>query len=75
MSEQVKNIVPDLIIGTCPLGCNKTCVEVWINDSIEHRIICSCVCHNNKKDAALVQVEGLDTKASSSCSHPGGISK
>ena len=33
-----------------------------------------CECHN-KKDAALVQVEGLDAKASSSCSHPGGISK
>jgi hypothetical protein len=74
MSKWIKNILPDLIISTCPLGCNKTCVKVWVNDSIKHRIICNCVCHY-KKDAALVQVEGLDAKASSTFSHPEGISK
>lgn len=38
------------------------------------QILCYCKCHN-KKDAALVQVEELDAKASSTGSHPGGISK
>jgi hypothetical protein len=74
MNEWVKDILPDLIISICPLGCNKACVQIWTNDSIEHRIICNCVCHY-KKDAALVQVEGPDAKATSTYSHPGGTSK
>ena len=63
MSEHVKNILPDLIISTCPLGCNKKCAEVWINDSIEHRIICKCACKNHKKHRTLVEVEGPETNA------------
>jgi hypothetical protein len=74
MSERVKNGLPDLIISNCPLGCNKACEEVWINDNIGHKIVCSCICHY-KKDAALVQVEGPNAKATSTYSHPAGISK
>jgi hypothetical protein len=66
--------MPDLIINRCPLKCDETCAKVWSNETIQHRIICGCVCHY-KKNAALVQVDGLDTKASSTYSHPGGISK
>jgi hypothetical protein len=73
MDNRGRNKLPDLVIGNCPLGCNGTCTAIWINDSIGHRIVCNCVCHY-KKEVALVQVEGPNTKAIGYFSHSGGFS-
>jgi hypothetical protein len=74
MIDPVKDNLPDLIIGKCPLGCNETCSVVWTNDTIGHRIVCNCVCHY-KKDAALVRVERPNSKAVSTHNHPRSLSR
>ncbi len=43
------NLLPDLIVDTCPLGCTRKCDESWINEQIAHRIICKCRCHHKRK--------------------------
>jgi Zn ribbon nucleic-acid-binding protein len=58
--DQYSNLLPDLIVNICPLGCDGKCAEIWINDAIDHRIICDCLkCghNNNKKCETLAEVE------------------
>lgn len=39
----------DLIVNRCPLGCNRQCARIWINQNTGHRIICKCKCrHKNQ---------------------------
>jgi hypothetical protein len=52
-----KQVLPDLIVNLCPLGCNQTCGRIWVNGIIDHRIICECKCGHNKNDQVLVSVE------------------
>jgi hypothetical protein len=48
--NQCSKLPPDLIVNICPLGCNGKCAEIWINETIGHRIICDCIkCGHNKK--------------------------
>ena len=63
--NQYSHILPDLIVNICPLGCDGKCAEIWINETIGHKIICNCIkCgHNNKKDKALAEVVGPETNA------------
>jgi hypothetical protein len=44
MQEQefCQNALQDLVLEVCPLGCDKKCSEVWINETIGHRIVCRC---------------------------------
>jgi hypothetical protein len=44
--------IPDLILNKCPFGCNKKCDRNWANDTISHEIVCNCVCHQKKNNAA-----------------------
>jgi len=56
--------LPDLIVSICPFGCNGTCQKVWLNETIDHRIICKCKkCNHNKKRLALAEVEGPEANA------------
>jgi hypothetical protein len=64
--------ITDFLSRDCKLNEHTNCHGQWSGLGVH--VLCHCKCHN-KKDAALVRVEGLDAKASSSCSHPGGISK
>ena len=41
-------ILPDLILNVCPLGCDGKCRKVWINEETGHRIVCTCIkCHDD----------------------------
>jgi len=66
--NQYSHILPDLIVNICPLGCDRKCAEIWINETIGHKIICNCIkCgHNNKKCKALAEVMGPETNARTS---------
>jgi Zn ribbon nucleic-acid-binding protein len=68
--DQYPHVLPDLIVNTCPLGCDRKCAEIWINETIGHRIICDCIkCgHNNKKCKTLAEVVGPETNAIASLS-------
>jgi hypothetical protein len=63
--DQYPHILPDLIVNTCPLGCDLKCAEIWINETIGHRIICACIkCghnNNNNKCETLAEVGGSET--------------
>jgi Zn ribbon nucleic-acid-binding protein len=57
--NQYLHILPDLIVNICPLGCDGKCAEIWINETIGHKIICNCIkCghNNNKKYQVLASV-------------------
>jgi hypothetical protein len=43
------NVLPDLIVDACPLGCTPKCDKSWINQHFVHRIICKCRCHHKRK--------------------------
>lgn len=49
MEHDESNVLPDLIVDACPLGCTQKCDESWINQHIAHRIICKCRCHHKKQ--------------------------
>lgn len=51
MNEELSSyFLPDLIVKTCPLGCNQACSRVWINENIRHRIVCNCNCQYHEKE-------------------------
>jgi hypothetical protein len=66
--NQYSHILPDLIVNICPLGCDRKCAEIWINETIGHKIICNCIkCgHDNKKCKALAEAVGPETNARTS---------
>jgi len=46
-SKEIGNI-PDLVVSQCLFGCNNdNCPSIWINQDIEHRIVCNCECNNH----------------------------
>jgi hypothetical protein len=56
MTQEQKNEhgLSDIILEACPLGCNRECSELWINEIIGHRIVCKCIeCDHDKKEQAL----------------------
>lgn len=44
---------PPLVITSCPLGCDLRCARKWINDQIDHIILCQCECHKSEKKPEL----------------------
>lgn len=57
--EENKQKLYDIVLEVCPLGCNRRCSEIWINEIIGHRIICKCTkCDHDKKEKALQVVVG-----------------
>jgi hypothetical protein len=51
--------LPDLVVNTCPLGCDSVCARIWTNEVTRHRIICSCSCEHKRK-ASLVEEPETD---------------
>jgi hypothetical protein len=62
MCDACSEILPDLIVNSCPLGCDRKCARIWINETIDHKIICKCPC-GHKKQVALQLVEGPEDRA------------
>jgi hypothetical protein len=56
MDNACPEILPDLIVNACPLGCNQECAIIWTNKTIGNRIICDCKCGHNKKGKVLADV-------------------
>jgi hypothetical protein len=57
--EQNEHNLSDIILEVCPLGCNRKCSELWINEIIRHRIVCKCTnCNHDKKEKASEVVVG-----------------
>ena len=63
MNNILSDTIPDLIVKICPLGCDTKCAEIWINETIGHRIICKCTCGHTKNQVALKLVEEPEAKA------------
>jgi hypothetical protein len=49
MDNAFQEILPDLIVNACPLGCNQECAMIWTNKTTGHRIICNCPCKHKKR--------------------------
>ena len=58
MDNSAVGIFPPLIINRCPLGCSSPCARIWINETIDHSIICECLCGHNEKQTVLEVVGG-----------------
>ena len=51
--------LPDLIVNSCPLGCDSVCTRIWRNEITGHKIICGCSC-KHKRIASLVEEPETD---------------
>lgn len=52
--QKSEHILSDIILESCPLGCDRKCSKLWINEIIGHRILCKCRrCDHDKKEEAL----------------------
>jgi hypothetical protein len=40
MTRLAATELPDLIVKSCPLGCDSVCARIWTNEVTGHRIIC-----------------------------------
>lgn len=50
---QVEPKIDDLVIEECIPSC-KRCAGIWINQLIQHKILCSCMkCEHGKKNETL----------------------
>lgn len=62
MNSFMPYVLPDLIVNICPLGCDRKCARIWINETINHRVICKCPC-GHKKRVALQLVGEPEARA------------
>lgn len=49
MDDAYQEILPDLIVNACPLGCDQECAIMWTNKTVSHRIVCNCPCRHKKR--------------------------
>lgn len=58
MQQFEKNFFPDLIVDTCPFGCDTKCDKQWVNELTGHQIVCVCTCYQHKKKGGALGMVG-----------------
>lgn len=69
MNGSSTDYAPDLVVHTCPLGCNGKCARIWKNQITGHRIICECTCEHKKMALGFEKPVANAMRDNTSCHH------